>query len=461
MLASMDPLEGKCDFKWYTFLYMRVTNQDNSGKSTLPLAILNLVSYRGSIKIDGREVRDIPPDVLKTRITVVTERPILIPGTVRQNLLPEEFIVDPEDPEPAMIAFEHILGRLELWDALIEQGGMSTDISKIVFSEDQWQRFSLAQALTTHLYQQNKIVIVNNVTSHVNEASRAVMQEVMEEIFGKCTQIITGHMPSSVRGAHRLYLVRNRRVIPHEEVIAAANNAASSSGGSAPNQQPPAPGQASGSTPRQNKQTHQQPQAEASGSQPRQSAEASGSRTRHTHPPAEASGSGSRTAQSTTSSSTEHPTTLPSSSSGTASRARRPAPQPQGSTRGKQPLYDQQPPTSTYRQPATQTHQPVPPAFHNPPLPRTAAETHQPPSKHFEALRAAGVVPPAPAGYPTAQPRAPQSRAPSKEELDIIKEFLAFVQKSGRRDMSLDEYLDLRPHDPIAQQARRWGPHYR
>ncbi|CEJ82788.1 hypothetical protein VHEMI02836 [[Torrubiella] hemipterigena] len=430
---------------------------EGNGKSTLPLAILNLVSYRGSIKIDGREVRDIPPDVLKRRITVVTERPILIPGTVRQNLLPEEFIVDPEDPEPAMIALEHILGRLELWDTLIEQGGMTTDISKIVFSEDQWQRFSLAQALTTHLYQQNKIVIVNNVTSHVNEASRAVMQEVMNESFGKCTRIITGHMPSAVRGAHILYLVRNRRVIPHEEVIAAANNAASSSGGSAPNQPPPAPGQASGSTPRQKKQTHQQPQAEASGSQPRQSTEASGSRTQQTHAPAEASGSGSRAAQPTTSSSTEHPTTLSSSSSGTTSRARRPAPQPQGSARGKQPQYDQRPPAATYRQP-------VPLAFHNPPPPRTTAETNQPPSKYYEKLRAMRVVPPAPAGYPasaTAQPRQPQSRGPSKEDMEMIKEFLAFVQKPGRRDMSLDEYLDLRRHDPRAQHARRWGPNSR
>ncbi|KAJ3494104.1 hypothetical protein NLG97_g4290 [Lecanicillium saksenae] len=50
-----------------------VVGRTGSGKSTVLLSILNLLEYTGTINIDGREIRSLPPDELRARITTITQ----------------------------------------------------------------------------------------------------------------------------------------------------------------------------------------------------------------------------------------------------------------------------------------------------------------------------------------------------------------------------------------------------
>jgi putative ABC transport system ATP-binding protein len=64
-----------------------IVGPTGSGKSSL-LNTLNLMnlSYDGQIIFDGKDVREYPPDILRSRICIVLQEPYLEPGTVREAL---------------------------------------------------------------------------------------------------------------------------------------------------------------------------------------------------------------------------------------------------------------------------------------------------------------------------------------------------------------------------------------
>lgn len=64
-----------------------IVGPTGSGKSSL-LNTLNLMnlSYEGQIIFDGQDVREYPPDVLRSRICIVLQESYLEPGTVREAL---------------------------------------------------------------------------------------------------------------------------------------------------------------------------------------------------------------------------------------------------------------------------------------------------------------------------------------------------------------------------------------
>lgn len=64
-----------------------IVGPTGSGKSSL-LNTLNLMNlgYDGQIIFEGRDLREYPPDVLRSRICMVLQEPYLEPGTVREAL---------------------------------------------------------------------------------------------------------------------------------------------------------------------------------------------------------------------------------------------------------------------------------------------------------------------------------------------------------------------------------------
>jgi len=71
-----------------------------AGKSTL-LRCLNrlLAPDSGTVLLDGRDVRELEPRVLRRRVGLVAQVPVMLPGTVRDNVL--YAIDDPADEQAA------------------------------------------------------------------------------------------------------------------------------------------------------------------------------------------------------------------------------------------------------------------------------------------------------------------------------------------------------------------------
>lgn len=113
-----------------------VVGPSGSGKTTL-LRCCNLleVAERGTVAHRGEDVRSFDPPVLRRRVAMVFQHPVLFPGTVTDNLA----VAEPGHSEPER---SQLLGRVGL-----DPGLSDRDSAKL--SGGEAQRVCLARALAT------------------------------------------------------------------------------------------------------------------------------------------------------------------------------------------------------------------------------------------------------------------------------------------------------------------------
>lgn len=198
------------------------------------LTFLNQLPYTGSITIDGVEVRTIPREKLAEIITVVPQEFIIFPGTVRQNLIPDEFFNPPEitvqpvedgeedeteEVEAYTFIMQRILYRLGLLDIINAAGGLGADIALVSMSTEQKHRFSLGQALTTFFLRQTKITLVDDLTSKVGHGDCVIMRQAIRELMGDVTAVAVAHHPSAIIGSDAIGEIKDNSASMRKRVI--------------------------------------------------------------------------------------------------------------------------------------------------------------------------------------------------------------------------------------------------
>lgn len=184
----------------------------SSGKSSLILAMLNLAPYRGSILIDGVEARSIPRKYFQSKVTVMPQNPVIFPGTIRENLIPEEIMMDHINESLYLIVIHFILDSVELLHVVELHGDFSTPLADLNLTPGQLQRFSLAQALLHHFITQSKIILIDSATSNVDRETRLCMHDIMRQIFSNCCVITTALHPAIVAHAHQIGRIQGGRL---------------------------------------------------------------------------------------------------------------------------------------------------------------------------------------------------------------------------------------------------------
>ncbi|CEJ94475.1 hypothetical protein VHEMI10002 [[Torrubiella] hemipterigena] len=180
-----------------------------SGKTALLLAILNMLPYKGSITVDGIEVRTIPSPDLRSRFTIIPQEVLIFPGSVRQNLNSDEFFTPPKtivvpgegEVKAHSDILERILKRLGLWGIIKGCGGLDADMSEIPLTPSQEYRFSIAQALTRFFFTQSKVTLVDNVTSLVPHSDCVMMRQAMRELINDGSVLAVGQHRSAIIGS--------------------------------------------------------------------------------------------------------------------------------------------------------------------------------------------------------------------------------------------------------------------
>ncbi|TQW12261.1 poly(A)-binding protein-dependent poly(A) ribonuclease [Cordyceps javanica] len=171
-----------------------IVGRTGSGKTTVLLSILNLVQYKGTISIDDREIRTVPPDLLRARITTITQGGIHLRGSVKFNLDP----FDPAQRPPTCIVTNEMcqsaLDRVGLWDIISRRGDLSSRMKGVSLSHGQRQLFQLARAILHHEITGSKIILMDEVTSSLDEDTEARMAAVIENKETLCRNVlIYGH----------------------------------------------------------------------------------------------------------------------------------------------------------------------------------------------------------------------------------------------------------------------------
>ena len=192
-----------------------IVGRSGSGKSTIAKLLQRLyVPERGRILVDGVDLAQVDPAWLRRQVGVVLQENFLFNRTVRDNIA----LTDPGLSMERVIqaarlagAHEFILDLPEGYDTMVGEHGCS-------LSGGQRQRIAIARALVAN----PRILIFDEATSALDYESEAIIQKNMALICKGRTVFVIAHRLSTVRPAHRIYVVEKGDIIEeggHDDLL--------------------------------------------------------------------------------------------------------------------------------------------------------------------------------------------------------------------------------------------------
>ena len=192
-----------------------IVGRSGSGKSTITKLIQRLyVPERGRVLVDGVDLAQVDPAWLRRQVGVVLQENFLFNCSIRDNIA----LTDPGLSMDRVIqaaklagAHEFILELPDAYDTVVGEHGCS-------LSGGQRQRIAIARALIAN----PRILIFDEATSALDYESEAIIQQNMAQICKGRTVIIIAHRLSTVRPAHRIYVIDQGQLVEqgtHEELL--------------------------------------------------------------------------------------------------------------------------------------------------------------------------------------------------------------------------------------------------
>ncbi len=181
-----------------------VVGKSGCGKSTLASLLCGTTKgYKGSITVDGKEIKDIDEKTLMNNITAVNFNSYIFTGTVKENLL----IADENASDEKMI---EALKAVNLWSFLKEQNGLNTTLNQqgSNFSGGQRQRLAIARALMHN----TPIYIFDEVTSNIDAESENDIMAVIQGMATIKTVILISHRLENVVKSDNIILLDSGKI---------------------------------------------------------------------------------------------------------------------------------------------------------------------------------------------------------------------------------------------------------
>jgi len=194
---------------------LAIVGSTGSGKTT----IINLLNrfyetQRGSIKIDGRDIKDYKLHALRNRISIVLQDVFLFNGTVMENITLRD---DKISRETVLHAAQQIGTHTYIEDLPDQYEFMITERGSNL-SMGQRQLISFVRALVFD----PDILILDEATSSVDTETEATIQYAIEKLIDKRTSIIIAHRLSTIRHADQILVMENGKIAEigtHSELL--------------------------------------------------------------------------------------------------------------------------------------------------------------------------------------------------------------------------------------------------
>ena len=186
-----------------------------SGKSTIiRLLTKAYTGYRGSITIDGTELRDIPLARVRESMSVMQQDIFMFNDTVEFNIsLGRKGISRKEVHEAASFVFaSHFIDSLPGKYDYIVQGDAGN------LSKGQAQLISFARAICG----KSELIILDEATSAVDSLTEQYIQRAIENIFATRTVIAVAHRLSTIKNSDMILVLEGGQIIErgnHRELI--------------------------------------------------------------------------------------------------------------------------------------------------------------------------------------------------------------------------------------------------
>ncbi|MBT6207320.1 MAG: ABC transporter ATP-binding protein/permease [Francisellaceae bacterium] len=192
-----------------------IVGPSGSGKSTISKLLLRYCDInKGSIKIDGQDIKEVTQESVRQVIGVVPQDVILFNNTLRFNLTYGNF--DATDDE-----INNVIHLVHL-DKFVSQldGGLESQVGEggLKISGGERQRVGIARALLKN----PKILLFDEATSSLDTKIEKSIQENIQEVAKGTTSIIIAHRLSTITHANKIIVMNDGEIIQsgsHKDLI--------------------------------------------------------------------------------------------------------------------------------------------------------------------------------------------------------------------------------------------------
>ncbi len=194
---------------------LALVGPSGAGKSTLADLIPRFYDVTsGSISLDGKDIKDIKLNSLRSLMGIVTQETFLFNDSVKANIAYGLESVSDDSIKKAAIAANA--------NEFIEQlpDGYNTIIGErgVKLSGGQRQRISIARAIMKN----PPILILDEATSSLDTESEKIVQDAIEKLMHNRTVIVIAHRLSTVHNAHKIIVLDEGDIVDtgtHNELI--------------------------------------------------------------------------------------------------------------------------------------------------------------------------------------------------------------------------------------------------
>ena len=185
------------------------------GKSTIASLLTRFWDIKeGTIKVDGKDIKNVSLGSLMDKISMVFQRVYLFKDTIYNNIVigrPDATREEVIEAAKKARCYDLIMSFPEGFDTVIGEGGAS-------LSGGEKQRLSIARCIL----KDSPIVILDEATASVDADNECAIQEAISELCKNKTLLVIAHRLKTIRDADQILVISDGKIIErgnHEKLM--------------------------------------------------------------------------------------------------------------------------------------------------------------------------------------------------------------------------------------------------
>ena len=195
---------------------MAIVGPTGAGKTTMVSLVTRFYDVsRGSITVDGHDLRDITRSSLAGQMSLVLQEPFLYSTTVADNIRFANRKATQQDIEratKALGAHAYIMRLPNGYETVLHERGSNLSVG-------QRQLIAFARALVAN----PRILILDEATANVDSYTERLIQDALKELLRGRTAIIIAHRLSTIQDADKILVMAQGRIAEigkHNDLLA-------------------------------------------------------------------------------------------------------------------------------------------------------------------------------------------------------------------------------------------------